>query len=232
MIVIVGDSWGVGEWASDTNSMHISGPGIGQILNYNFDVLNFSKGAGSNQLSLRILDRFLSKYQPTHYDPDISLVDRFYWIVTEPMRDIKIQDLVTASGIESHTAKVLKESFVQADQLAKKYNIKLNLIGGWCDLDPAWVSEHANLQVAVSSWGSLLHENYPRSIFGDQNLQEIGAALRSSNVNLVSEWLAIVDQVDAKIKTWNTKGWQAHHPNRHAHRVLRDYLYPEFSKYF
>jgi hypothetical protein len=35
MIVIVGDSWGVGEWASDTNSMYISGPGIGQILNYN-----------------------------------------------------------------------------------------------------------------------------------------------------------------------------------------------------
>jgi len=225
MIVIIGDSWGIGEWSSNsTNPMSLAGPGIAQLLNYNFDVLNLSKGGGTNLLGLHLLEQFLSRFQPS--------TDEFYWIVTEPIRDIKIENLTNVTSIKTHTMTVLKDSLAKADQLAKQHNIVIKLIGGWCDIDPAWVDNFSNLKVVVSSWGSIVHKNYPGSIFGDMNLQELGTALKTSNSDLVLEWLDIVDRVDAKIATWKTLGWQAHHPDRYAHRMLRDHLYPEFSQYY
>jgi len=226
MIVIIGDSWGVGEWGTEGDrGMALAGPGIAQLLNYNFDVVNLSKGGGSNLLGLTLLEKFLSRFCPDNRD-------EFYWIVTEPMRDIAITDLLNVTGIKTHTMTVLTDSFSKVNYLAKQCNIKINLIGGWCDIDPAWVDDFSNLKVVVSSWGSIVHKNYPGSIFGDMNLEKLGTELKTRNSSLMAEWLDIVDQVNSKIETWKKFGWKSHHPDRYAHRILRDRLYPESSEYY
>jgi hypothetical protein len=225
MIVIIGDSWGVGEWGVEsTRSMAINGPGIAQFLNYNFNVLNLSKSSGSNLLGLDLLDKFLSRYQPDN-------TDEFYWIVTEPIRDTAVTDLLDIVGIESHLMNVLTQSFTTADQLAKKHNVNIKLIGGWCDIEPNWIDRFSTLKVVVPSWGSIVHKNYPRSIFGTTNLRELKITY-TNNSSQKSEWLDIVEKVDAKIDTWKTSGWRAMHPDRYSHRKLRDFLYPELSEFY
>ena len=90
---------------------------------------------------------------------------------------------------------------------------------------------YENLEIAVSSWGSIVHETYPKSIFGPTSLNEFKIT-KTNNFIQKSEWLNIVAQVDAKIKTWNIGGWQAMHPDRYSHRKLRDYLYPMYSEFY
>jgi hypothetical protein len=225
MIVIIGDSWGVGEWGVESNqSMVVTGPGITELLNYNFNVLNLSKPRGSNLLGLDLLDKFLSKYQSDDND-------QFYWIVTEPARDTDVENILGIVGLEAHLMNALTKALSGADQLAKKHNIHIKLIGGWCDIEPNWIDKFSNLEIAVSSWGSIVHETYPKSIFGPTSLNEFKIT-KTNNFIQKSEWLNIVAQVDAKIKTWNIGGWQAMHPDRYSHRKLRDYLYPMYSEFY
>ena len=139
MIVIIGDSWGVGEWGVESNrSMSVTGPGITELLNYNFDVLNLSKPCGSNLSGLDLLDKFLSKYLSDDND-------QFYWIVTEPVRDTDVENLLGIVGLEAHLMNALTKAISCADQLAKKHNIHIKLIGGWCDIELNWIDKFSNL---------------------------------------------------------------------------------------
>ena len=76
MIIIIGDSWGVGEWES---SGGLSGPGLAQYVSFFTPTVNFSRPGASNADHLHLITEFL-----THYTPQSD--DVCYWIVTDPER--------------------------------------------------------------------------------------------------------------------------------------------------
>jgi hypothetical protein len=226
LIVIVGDSWGVGEW--DKNCC-LSGPGFGQYLMLHDRVLNLSVGAASNGMALDRLEDLLAKFCPDDFDT-------FYWIVTSPDRCRTLEYFLGTSDLGSEIEKCLEESFSRANMLAQKYSIDINLIGGVCDLNQVNLDAHSNLKIAVESWGELLMPGYAKSRIDPFFFRSLGESIDYLNIALKKTWVDYADQAELKYQSWETMrdryfSTDGTHPDRHAHLVLKNYLYPDWKWY-
>lgn len=224
MIIIIGDSWGVGEWGLDNNEYCLTGPGIGQYLSLHNTVVNLSAGASTNTESIDRLERFLEKYL---FDSN----DTVYWIVTDPLRCKKITSFDTTVSIESEIRNTLSLCLTRANNLAKKHFTTINLIGGLCDLETVNISLYKNLKISVASWGKLIDPNYHSSLYCGDHWESITQSINTRDKK--QEFLDITKLIELKedsmrkifIKDGN-------HPDRNGHRILRDYLYPEWKHKF
>jgi len=228
MIVITGDSWGVGEWSK---TYQLSGPGFTNYLALSSEVVNLSAGNSSNTDSLTRLLAFLNRLDPKF---DFNF-DTFYWIVTDPIRCVESTICQVSDSLKGTTVKALTDSLAQANTLATEYNIKLKLIGGLCDLNNVDLSTFSNLEIAVPSWGRLLTDDYNTSIYGDiPRWPDLGIKIKELRPDLLDEWNDIATEVNNKLKSWDkmkdtfftTCGY---HPDRNGHLTLHNYLYPEFK---
>jgi hypothetical protein len=227
MIIIVGDSWGVGEWGIENNEYSLTGPGLGQYLMLHDQVVNLSQPGSSNSQALFRLDQFLNSYHCGEHDT-------FYWIVTDPQREItdvaKISDWDI--GLEQKIQNILLELLDQANTIAIKHDINLNLIGGLCDLNTDWCNFYSNLNISVPSWTKFINSNHPESILWGCNNQwiNLGEFIKQHCPTLLEEWLRLSDLIVKKEKSlWLTYKNRDYHPDRSAHIKLRNYLYPEHS---
>lgn len=227
MIVITGDSWGVGEWGIENNRYCLTGPGIGQYLSFCNQVVNLSMGAASNTDALTRLEKFLHRFSAT-------CDDTFYWIVTNPGRCIDKEELVqTPDSLENELHRTLLQSLHYAQKIAQQNNIVIGLIGGLCDLQSISTDQFDSLKIVVPSWGTLCDPQYPVSIFWLDQWSEIGTLIKLSQPHLLEEWYWIADQAQKKQNTMSkTFHNRDMHPDRLGHRKLRDYLYPQWSHLF
>jgi len=222
MIIIMGDSWGVGEWGSDKDRMCcLSGPGIGQLFSLHGKVINFSQGGANNFEQQQEFERLLAKFKPNNED-------LFYWIITDPLRNIAPSVLLeTASSIESAAQELLNSFFNNINFIATSHNITIGLIGGLCDLEPI---SYSNLKVVVPSWCKMINANHTSSIFVDDTIKELAPYITAHRPDLKHEWTDIAKTVLDKRKSFkyleSCKMMTANHPSRQAHRLLRDYLLP------
>jgi hypothetical protein len=226
MIIISGDSWGVGEWGFDpVIGTLITGPGIAQYFGMHNKVVNLSEGGCGNTDSFLYLRRFLTKYKTSN-------CDIFYFIVTDPMRDGECLDDLS-QGIEQAARLQLNKILKKLNQLANDHKIQINLIGGCCDLDTVDIVSYNHLKIVVPSWGQLLDETYPSSIFWGDGLRKIDTN-RLNCVELKEEWTKLADltlQKEATFNKWCQTGLSSDggHPNRYGHRILRDFLCPGYE---
>jgi hypothetical protein len=221
MIIIIGDSWGVGEWDKDCN---LGGPGFGQYLMLHDRVVNLSIGSGSNTQSLDRLSEFLAKFRADEYET-------FYWIVTCPSRCIDIRDhLSLTKSLEQVLLDTLYQSMDRAQHIAQQHGIQINLIGGLCDLDNINITRFTRLNATVPSWGSLLTDKYITSSMHPVNWPEIGETIKKSYPHHLQSWHNIANAIIAKNWSWQqiftTDGC---HPDRKGHQILHDHLYPEWA---
>jgi hypothetical protein len=227
-VIISGDSWGVGEWGSDSSGVVLTGPGIGQYFSLHCKVINLSEGGCGNYDSFLYLRTFLKKYKPDKYDI-------FYFIVTDPTRDPGCFDDLS-QGIEQAVRLQLDSVLKKLNNLANSHNIQINLIGGCCDLDTVDITSYNNLKIIVPSWGKLIDDTYPTSIFWGDGLRSIDTN-KLDRDELKEEWTKIADltlKKEATFKKWcqselSYDGW---HPNRYGHRILRDFLCPGYEHKF
>jgi hypothetical protein len=225
MIIIIGDSWGVGEWGTESNAYCLTGPGISQYISLHDRVVNLSVGYGTNTQALDRLEDFLNRYRHDEYDT-------FYWIVTDPKRCIPNDAVVDATlGLETKLQLTLLKSINRAQAIAQERGITIKLIGGLCDLNPDWVGHCSNLEIIVPSWGQFVDPSYAASIFWFDHWDNIGEIVRERRPELMEEWLEITKLIEAKQETmWTVFGNRDWHPDRLAHRRLRDHLYPQYSE--
>jgi len=226
MIVILGDSWGVGEWGKNNS---ITGPGIGQYFNLYGKVINLSEGGCSNTEQLIYFKNLLEKFTPEQHDV-------FYWIVTDPVRCFarqnKITDLlIDQSTLETAIRSTLDRFLNNVNTIAQQHSIKINLIGGVCDLDTVDISKYSNLTIKVPSWGKLLDNTYASSIYDAGHIMNLGLLIKSTRPDLLDEWHLIADLAIKKADSWkqlfNKKlSNDSSHPNRYGHSILSDLLYP------
>jgi len=222
MIIITGDSWGVGEWDKDCN---LSGPGFGQYLMLHDQVCNLSVGAGSNSLALERLNQFLKKYRIDSYDT-------IYWIVTCPSRDIDFTKcLRKETSLKQMLLDSLFDSFTTAQTIADSYDVSLNLIGGLCDLDGLDLSGYSRLRVSVASWGQLIDARYSMGTFYPESWISIGKDIKDQYSHHLDEWQDIADMMIKKNQSWrrifHTDG---SHPDREGHKKLHNHLYPDWAR--
>jgi hypothetical protein len=226
MIVILGDSWGVGEWGKNNS---ITGPGIGQYLNLYGKVINLSEGACSNTDQLTYFKNLLEKFTPEQHDV-------FYWIVTDPVRCFARQNkmfdlLIDQPTLETAIRSTLDCFLNSVNTIAEQHSIKINLIGGVCDLDTVDISKYSNLTIKVPSWGKLLDNTYASSIYDAGYMSGLGRVVKVTRPELLDEWHAIADLTIKKIDSRqrlvdNGLSNDSSHPNRRGHRILSDLLYP------
>lgn len=232
MIIITGDSWGIGEWGlDDTGSgVAITGPGVAQLISLHnkSGSVNLSQGGGSNTIAIKKLAKFLLKFTPDENDI-------FYWIVSDPTRCVTPSEFLNnCSSLETKALAILDNTLKVANAIGKKYNIKINLIGGLCDLDQKIVKKYDNLILTAPSWLSLINENYTPCIFSNSGQwMDIAEIIPSNRYDLKEEFISIANLLSLKAQfvVNNPKYFNGtdDHPNRYGHRVLKDYLYPEYS---
>ena len=238
MIIILGDSWGVGEWGTDPTTQQpccLTGPGIGQYCSLHGKVINLSEGGCSNTDQLEYLKELLDKFKPDHNDV-------FYWIVTDPVRcfankDKLAQLLHDQPTLETAIRSALDSFLHNINSLAQQHNIKINLIGGVCDLDTVDMSKYGKLTIAVPSWGKLLDNTYASSIFDAKHLIKLGQIIKDTRPDLLDEWHSITDIAITKENSLaqlhnNNLSNDSCHPNRYGHKILRDLLYPRYRYKF
>lgn len=235
MIIVAGDSWGIGSWSKDSRIKHdlvLTGTNFATLASLHNDLgsVNLCIGGGTLQDALDRYERFLHRYTPNNSDI-------FYWILTNPLRNINVNNIATWTTIEQAANDIVNDVLQKANQLAVHYKIKINLIGGLCDLAPNLVNGLDNLVCAVSSWCQLIDATYIKSMFnGDNNWQEIGQYIKEHRLDLMDEWLSLSDFVLYKINFYKTNSmyfnYGDEHPNTRAHKLLKDHLYPDCTHIF
>jgi len=214
MIIIIGDSWGVGEWSIGENGCKLSGPGFGNYLSLHDQVINLSLGAGSNTDSVSRLESLLKQFTPTPYDT-------FFWIITCPSRCFyKFNNTDFLDYAEQHLYNV----FDRANTIASNACIKIKLIGGVCDLTDDYTQHFECLDIIVPSWGKLIDKNYP-------------ACPYFPNADILKHFEydpTIIDNIERKSEYWEKSDCfpDSGHPNRYCHKLLRDTIFPEWSHKF
>jgi len=229
MVVITGDSWGVGEY-NDQALIH--GPGIASYITHCIPCTNLCRGGGSNTDALDRLEHFLSNYSPEQDDT-------FLWIVTAPNRCIINLDifLKDTKSIEGSLKNILITSLQRANTLAIAHNIRLKLIGGLCDLTDIDQLPFSNLDFVVPSWCSLLKAEYTTSILEQDFISNIGPVIKNNFPWLLNNWLNLADISARKNLDWQSMKTtyfktDGLHPDRSGHMVLLKTVFPDLVRYF
>lgn len=206
MIVIIGDSWGRGEW----RGCEITHGGLGQYLvDAGRPVTNLSRGNGQNDEAMHDLEDYLAH----NTTPDAVI-----WFVTCPLRtslhriydnpiDWAHRQLITAFGY--------------LDQMALRYQTQIYVIGGLCDIPPEIVQQpYDRVTVIIDSVSAMLISNFPRTVFGD--VKEL------HRIKSTEQALDIAHQIEQKYNQYDQSDFfpDGGHPNQQAHQMIFEKIRP------
>lgn len=215
MVIITGGSWAVGEWQFN----QLAGAGLAHYFTCNdMPVINLARSSISNITQLELIETLLQQFTPTENDT-------FYWLVHNPLVGVSTEEIYqNKTSLADSFVEQIRKHLLFANTLAKKHNITINLIGASCDLNTVPVEPFSNLSVRVPSWGQLLDNRYPASIFGHQSdhMIELKQALIEHRPDLVNEYNQIAGFAFSKrrIMTQLPDLFQSFHPTSMAHQVL------------
>jgi len=210
-ILIVGDSWGCGEWPEPFKRYDSSHSGLEFYLKeYRCDVTNVSRGGYSNE------NIFNSLKDQMHHSYDVIL-----WFQTDPIRNLR----PFADNLEIF--KKEKEDFISAhdgllDSVYEKFNslgIPIYCLGGACKLDLVLLEKYSNLIPIIPSIIEMLGGKHIR-------IWPSGDWITSKETTSVFSY-SLTDYLYHECKIDLDKTWfypDGRHPNREAHKKIFEYL--------
>lgn len=218
MVIFIGGSWGIGHWENH----ELTGPGIGQYFGFTDVVLNLCRSGDSNLDQLRRLEHVFKKYL-------VDRDDKIYWLVHNPIVKESVDRIyLNQNSLTESITNILSEQLAYADQLAKRHNLHIELIGASCDLNTVNVEKYSNLCVKLLSWGQLLDTSYPVSIFSHQadHMTDLKQALKQHRPDLLDEYNKIGGQAFGKRRTMLKLDtmFSSFHPTSLAHMKLKEFL--------
>ena len=206
-IVIVGDSWGCGEWGFVDGTYNVTHLGLEEYLvDYGCKVYNLSKGGASNRYSINQLFKFLKLLNP----------DIIFWFQTDSMRDLRPYNKSSFPQTVADLIKcqhgLIKKTYEQLNSLG----VKIHCIGGTVKLSPT-ITNYPNLISCIDSVIEFFGGTSPEFWVSDWIQCE----------NLIShEFLAELYTM-LNTNKYLPKEWfypDGNHPNRFAHQKIFEFI--------
>lgn len=236
-IVIVGDSWGCGEWCNDQGECTVTHKGLEQyFIDDGFDVINISKGNSSNSASIQRLVNLLSELSD-----DISNIDYIFFITTDATREVnydkeKLTDtLIQNESLPLLVDKLLDSCYNELNKICLTNNLNIHMIGGLNNLDTS-VQSYKKLIPIIPSWVSLLvghFDNYKnmcvnpkfRILNSEFTINKINLNRCSPDIaNKVIEDVYLYQEVNSSVFRESIFHPDGVHPNREGHKILFETL--------
>ena len=215
-VVITGDSWSQGEWQTNNETYGICHTGINQYLvDAGYEVTNVGRGGNHDLQSLEALRNI-----------DLTKFDHCVFFFSDVLRLITAKDIAIYSPndlLEIYTNEIISKLV----SLKENTNCKLTVIGGCGKCIPT--IEHTIDYLIPSLLEFLINEDDVPYAIGGANwsriLVEQGTALSTEQKQ---QWCNILDRAFQKeiiLQKNNKFFWpDGMHANRHAHKLLTDYL--------
>ena len=234
-IIVVGDSWGCGEWNSSFGKYGVTHNGITQYLtDAGHVVINLSQPGGSNTQSANLLERFLQANR--HITPSRVMVFQTGWIRDIHEIDSTILNNDLALGYVELKNNLMFRFWNRLSQTCNKDNIPVYIIGG-CG-DTPWVdnveSTYPSVHIACQSVTNLLLENNHRitepiySPFTKWRASQVELIKRHLNTKDLELFLQDIEKGNERLDLWtkNTEFFwpDGGHANRLGHQRLFEFL--------
>lgn len=211
-ILIVGDSWGCGEWPVPSKLVEYLPVHLGlefYLREYGCSVTNVSHGGYSND------DIFISlknQIQNQH--------DAIFWFQTDPLRNLRPY----TNNLEIF--KKEKEDFILAhdellDSIYEKFNslgVTIYCLGGYSKLNLSLMEKYSNLFPIIPSIIELLGENHIKIWPSEW--------IRCNETTSVFSY-SLTEYLYKECGQKLSRLWffpDGRHPNRHAHKKIFKYL--------
>ena len=229
-IVVIGDSWGVGEWPDPTIKLaygeyhQMDHHGLAQyLLEDGHNVVNLSEGGESNSYIIWMLNFYLQRISTD--------VDIIYVFQTEFYRDLDLLEF-SATTFSELLSQTNERFLINLQKISQKYNVKINIIGGCSDTTyfPNLEVEYPGVTVVCQSLVNLLLHGEPfintpvHSIIVPANTL-ISIKNKYRDLEFILDYLDREQQRKDNLKKFKMFFWpDGMHPNRTSHRILFDYL--------
>lgn len=230
--VIIGDSWGAGEWPEKDLPPYYEMPhrGLAQYLEEDGNtVYNLSQGGDANLPQVANLNHICERV----FVPAKIKIDKVFAFKTEYTRDIEvfeennINNITTVCELESWCNSFY---YTRLSEFSIQYNIPVVLIGGCADT--IWIDkfseEYPGVTIACQSMTNLLTNNNPRignpafvTNAGTIFSKEVISMDKAGVTNTIGKAIERQDQWRSRRDLFWPDGV---HPNRHGHLVLYNYL--------
>jgi hypothetical protein len=186
-ILIIGDSWGCGEWnylcpdsllpqgknLDQAESIYcVSHRGLEKYLSdYGCYVHNLSKGKGTNMQALDYLDPEAERWPINYYEDPGRAYDYVFWFVTDPLRDHKVTSAIQAYTKEQMIRTIdhyMDLSLARANRIAQKHNFKtgIHVIGGLYSPSIKQIDKYEFIHEGCLSFMKLLYSEIPEGFKG------------------------------------------------------------------
>ena len=240
-IIVIGDSWGVGEWPADseirTKAMVdyelIEHKGLAQYLEEaGHTVVNLSKGAETNNYSLWQTELYLQRISKN--------IDVVYVFQTRFHADINVNEYAINNTFRDLLSRYNTEFLLNLSTIAVRYDVKIKLIGGNSDVYtyPSLEIDFPGVSVVCQSFQNLLIHQNSESDFplfsGDlqtpnmnrKNSDKLDKFLLScKDFDYVLECVDHAANRNQELSELRHLIWpDGWHPNRVGHKVLFDHL--------
>lgn len=246
-ILIVGDSWGEGEWN------HICKHHLVTLDICGCDKLTLRAGSPDGETIYSITHRGLEKYLSEHgclvkniskgaisNFREISLCgshtveayDYVFWFVTDPLRDYENKSLVaeTSEDIKQIINQAMEQTLHMANDVFAECKNGVHIIGGVYAPDIKSIEKYDNIHVGCEHFYKLLDFDMPEDFRGANCIPG-----NTSNLDLKEE---AIDYLDETVRIqWDLSQNKYpeyftpddNHPNRKAHKILAEYLISKFN---
>jgi len=170
-LVIVGDSWGCGSWSTPEKFLLKGDDYLTTCFTKHYsEVRNNSTGAISN------LNIIANLQDELYYD---NTYDRILVMQTDPARDFMHFNDTCSIGLHSffkdewNYKQILDFHidcfYFKLQNIATRYNKKINLIGGFSDVDLDRVKKYPDINVVCVSWTKLLCPEHVPSLYSSSS---------------------------------------------------------------
>tara|TARA_R110000822_G_C15276685_1_gene489770 strand:- start:73 stop:846 length:774 start_codon:yes stop_codon:yes gene_type:complete len=240
-IIVIGDSWGVGEWPADDEIRTkaiidyelIEHKGLAQYLEEaGHTVINLSKGAETNDYSLWQTELYLQRISKN--------IDVVYVFQTRFHADIDVNEYAINTTFRDLLSRYNTEFLLNLSTIAVRYGVKIKLIGGNSDVYtyPNLEIDFPGVSVVCQSFQNLLiHQNSEPDFplfSGDlqtpnmnrKNSDELDKfVLSCKDFDYVLEYIDRAANRNIELGKLRELMWpDGWHPNRAGHKLLFDHL--------
>jgi hypothetical protein len=241
MIIISGDSWSLGEWSADSKELQHGG--VSQYFSDDgFDIINLGMSGSSNRETLLRVTNFL------YTNPHLSKREKSILIFqTEWTRDYPYMD---AEDVDYYHLpielmnRIISRFYYDLSALSKKFNVEIKIVGGAGDAMAIERFEdyYPGVKIICQSMTNLIVNNDSSihtpifSMFSLSNNSDKFFNLFKKYISDQSELDNLMREVEKSQKRIDKFSSNREyfypdggHPNRKGHKILYDFIKPEFQ---